>query len=115
MSLRLPWRRDGRSPRLRPERYRKVHMKRFFKYLLIGLASLAVLFFGASAAAFFLLDVDGLVNRQVQELTPKIEQKLGRKVSVGKVETAFFPTLSAKVSDIKVAGAPGENDLVDLG
>lgn len=93
-------------------------MKRTLQLLAIGLASLAVLFVGASALAYWLLDVDALVQQAIDEQKPGIEKQLGRKVEIGSVHTRFFPTLGATLGGIAVApaeGAPeGESPLLSI-
>lgn len=94
-------------------------MKRFLKYAAIAAASLAILFVGASALAYWLLDVDGLVRAQIAKAQPEIEKQLGRKVELGSVHTRFFPSLGAELEGItvaKAADAPAdEGPLLQIG
>lgn len=99
-------------------------MKRTLKFLAIGSVSLALLFVAASALAFWLVDVDALVQEQIAAHKPEIEHQLGRKVEIGQVHSRFFPTLGARIDGIAIAAAPNaaadgalarENPLLQVG
>ncbi|WP_373048506.1 AsmA family protein [Vulgatibacter sp.] len=85
-------------------------MKRLITWTLAAAAALAVLFVGASALAFWLLDVDALVRAQVAKYEPEVEKQLGRDVELGAISTRFFPTLGARIDGITIAAAPGATD-----
>jgi len=80
-------------------------MKRTLKILGIIAASLAGLVVLASAAVYFFVDLDTLVNEEISRLQPELEEQLGRKIELGKVRTRFFPTLGARIGGVSVAGA----------
>lgn len=86
-------------------------MKRALRILGIGLLSLIVLVVGGSAAVYYLVGFDRLVDEAIAQALPSVEEALGRKVRVGAVKTGFFPTLSVEVPQIAVSGAEGEPDL----
>jgi len=86
-------------------------MKRVLRIAAVALAALALLFVGASAAVYALVDLDALVASQVERLKPAVEKELGRDVEIGAIHTRFFPTLGAKVEGLVVAGASGEEPL----
>ena len=72
-------------------------MKKAVRIVVISAAALALLFVGASAAIYALVDLDALVAGQVERLKPAAEKELGRKVEVGAIHTRFFPSLGARI------------------
>ena len=78
-------------------------MKKALK-ILLGLAAILV----AGVVAFFaFFDFDGLINEQKDKYLPEVEKALGRKVTVGRVETTFLPVLGAEVKDVAIQGRQG--------
>ncbi|HWV36901.1 MAG TPA: AsmA family protein [Vulgatibacter sp.] len=90
-------------------------MKRVLRTVAISLAALALLFVGASAAVYALVDLDALVADQVERLKPALEEELGREIEVGAIHTRFFPTLGARIEGLEVAGVDGGEPLARVG
>ncbi|HRI55313.1 MAG TPA: DUF748 domain-containing protein, partial [Pseudomonadota bacterium] len=71
--------------------------------------------FGTVFAAFlvvgFAVDLGGLVHDQVTAQLPKIEEKIGRKVRVGRTKLKLLPKVTLQVSDIAVEAAPGQTGI----
>ena len=84
------------------------------RLLRIGLYSVLGLF-GAAFAAFlivgFAVDLGGLVRDQVTAQLPKVEEKIGRKVRVGRTKLKLLPKLTLQVSDIAIEAAPGQTGI----
>lgn len=81
-------------------------MRRVLKYLGIGLGVLVLLAVAAVVLAALFVDLDKVVNEQIAKAKPKVEEKLGRKVAVGKVATRIFPVLGGSVADLAIAQDP---------
>ncbi|AKU90521.1 AsmA family protein [Vulgatibacter incomptus] len=80
-------------------------MKKFVRIAGIGVAAFAALFVGASAAVYFLVDLDALVSAQIEKARPALEEALGRKVEVGAAHVRFFPRLGGKIEGVTIAAA----------
>lgn len=89
-------------------------MHRHLRWVAGTIVALALLFVGASALAFHLVDVDSLVREQVALHQPAIEGALGRKVAFGAIRTRFFPTLGATIEDVRIEAAEGAADAEPL-
>src|SRR5262249_11568906 len=84
-------------------------MKRWQKVLLVAVAALVVLLVVVS----FVLD--GILTSKAREQAQKLSQEWGRPVEVGSVSTTFLTGLGARVADVKIGAAQGEDvPLVDL-
>lgn len=93
-------------------------MKRFLKMATTAVLVTAFVFSVVSFAAWWLLDLDAWMTKQLAAWAPRIEAEVGRKVTTGRVSTTFLPTLSARVSDIELgpdAQVEGDLPLVRLG
>jgi len=75
-------------------------MRKVFK----GLLALAAIAFAGAVAFVAFFDFDGAINAQKDKYLPEVEKVLGRKVTVGPVQTTFLPVLGAEVKDIVVQG-----------
>ena len=70
----------------------------------------------AVGALFVFVDLDEIVNEQKDLALPQVEEALGRKVSIGKIETSILPVLGVQVSKVEVAGAKtGDDPLLSIG
>jgi hypothetical protein len=79
-------------------------MKKVLLVLVGLLGSLSLLFVGG----LFLIPFDDIINEEKSEFTQDLEKRLGRKVTIGKVETRVFPSLEAKLTGLQVAGESAE-------
>lgn len=76
---------------------------------LLGIVVLAVIAF----LIFF--DIDEVINAQKTRYLPRVEQALGRTVTVGEIDSTVLPVLGAKVKDITVMGRmPGDDPLLHV-
>lgn len=84
-------------------------MKRWQKIL--GIA--AVIVVAVLVVLSFVLD--GILTSKAREEAQKLSQEWGRPVQIGGVSTKFLTGLGARVSDVQIGAAPGEDvPLVDL-
>ena len=81
-------------------------MSRVLKRIVVGLLGLVVLIVVAAAVALNVIGLDKLVNEQIATQKPAIEQKLGRKVSLGTVTTHLFPLLGGQIASVSIAQNP---------
>src|SRR6266446_1318482 len=59
--------------------------------------------------------LDGILTSKAREEAQKLSQEWGRPVQIGGVSTKFLTGLGARVSDVQIGAAPGEEvPLVDL-
>src|SRR5712664_367965 len=59
--------------------------------------------------------LDGILTSKAREEAQKLSQEWGRPVQIGGVSTKFLTGLGARVSDVQIGAAPGEDvPLVDL-
>ncbi len=67
--------------------------------LLLGVA------LAAGAVTFLLLfDPDDVIDAERDRWIPALRHRLGRDVSVGAIDTAFWPDLGAEVRDVVIHG-----------
>ncbi len=59
----------------------------------------------------FAVDLGGTVHDQVAAQLPKVEQKIGRKVRVGRTKLKLLPKLTLQVNDIAIEAAPGQTGI----
>lgn len=83
-------------------------MKRTLKVLAVSLGVVVALVVVLFVAAVAFVDLDKLVNEQVAKVKPDLEQRLGRKLSIGKVTTRVFPTLGGRVEAVTIAADPSQ-------
>lgn len=81
-------------------------MKRVLKVLAMCLGVVVALVVVLFVAAVAFVDLDKLVNEQVAKVKPDLEQRLGRKLSIGQVTTRVFPTLGGRVEAVTIAADP---------
>lgn len=85
--------------------------RRLPRGLKIGLLSIAGLV-GAVVVALlivgFVVDLGGVVRKQLDAQLPQIREKLGRDVTVGRVSLRLLPTTRLLIANIAVAGQPGQ-------
>ena len=59
--------------------------------------------------------LDGILTSKAREEAQKLSQEWGRPVQIGSVSTKFLTGLGARVSDVQIGAAPGEDvPLLDL-
>ncbi len=85
-------------------------MKRAFKILAIITGVVIALVVVLFVAAVVFVDLDTMVNEQIAKAKPDLEQRLGRKVSLGKVTTRVFPTLGGRVEAVAIAADPSHTE-----
>ncbi len=94
-------------------------MKRALKVALWVAGGLVALVLLLVAAVALLVDLDAVVNEQVAKQKPVIEEQLGRKIEIGRIQTGIFPTLGGSVEAITVAADPAhpeqDRPLVSVG
>ena len=84
-------------------------MKRWQKIL--GIAAAIVI--AVLVVLSFVLD--GILTSKAREEAQKLSQEWGRPVQIGGVSTKFLTGLGARVSDVQIGAAAGEDlPLVDL-
>src|SRR2546430_4222847 len=84
-------------------------MKRWQQVVLIAVAALVALLVVAS----FVLD--GIITSKAKQRAEQLSQEWGRPVQVGGVSTTLLTGLGARVSDVSIGAARGEDlPLVDL-
>lgn len=70
---------------------------------------------GAFLVSFLIVglfvDLGGLVERQLREATPKIEEQLGRPVRFGRVKLKLLPSPRVEIRDVSVEAPPGQSGL----
>ncbi|MBI5544158.1 MAG: AsmA family protein [Deltaproteobacteria bacterium] len=81
-------------------------MKRLLKILGIAAAVVGLLLGAAVVVLWLFVDLDQVVNEQIAKAKPQIEQRLGRKVEVGKVTTRLFPVLGGRIEGLAIASDP---------
>lgn len=81
-------------------------MKKLLRILSITALVATFVFVALAGLAWWLVDLDALVNAQIAKHRPVIEEKLGRKIEVGRVSTTLLPTLSARIEGIAIAPDP---------
>src|SRR5688572_30782334 len=75
------------------------------KKVLIGLAAVVVLLVALAGAAFLLVDPKAFVEKKKDELARQTSEQLGRTLTIGPVSASVFPSLEARVQDVKLSGA----------
>lgn len=63
----------------------------------------------------FTVGANAVAARVRDRAVPLIEQRLGRDVSIGPVEARVFPSPRAVVTEVRVAGGPGEPAMLESG
>lgn len=85
--------------------------RRLPRGLKIGLLSIAGLL-GAMIVALlivgFVVDLGGVVRKQLDAQLPQIREKIGRDVTVGRVSLRLLPTTRLLIANVAVAGQPGQ-------
>ena len=81
----------------------------------LGIAAVAVIGLLAALLALLVFDTSGIANSVKDRALPGLSQKLGRPVTVGRVEAHVLPRPSAVLHDVRVAGAPGEPEFLTAG
>ena len=74
------------------------------KKVLIGLAAVVGLLVVLAGAAFLLVDPKAFVEKKKDELARQTSEQLGRTLTIGPVTATVFPTLEARVQDVKLSG-----------
>ncbi|HLL54943.1 MAG TPA: AsmA family protein, partial [Myxococcaceae bacterium] len=69
----------------------------------------------AVVAGILVLKTSAIAGYVVDRLVPVMEQRMGREVQVGTVTARLFPRPHAVVSELRIAGAPGEPELIHAG
>jgi hypothetical protein len=91
-------------------------MKRALKIVGIAVGAVVALLVLAGVAVALFVDLDKIVNEQLAKHRPEIEERLGRKVEVGKVATRLFPSLTVQLESVTVAGEKdGDPALMTVG
>jgi AsmA protein len=84
-------------------------MKRWQKIVGIAVAALVVVLIIVSFA------LDGIITSKAKAQAQQLSQEWGRPVQIGAVATKFLTGLGARVSDVQIGAAPGEDvPLLDL-
>ncbi len=60
------------------------------------------------------LDLDSILEAQRDRLVPVVERTLGRKVTVGRISTSLFPTVTGEVHGIEILGRDGSRPWVTI-
>lgn len=79
---------------------------RIVRRLLLGLVVVGVLFFGALAAAAYLVDIPGLIEKYRPQALAQAEMALNRDVELGAVSATWFPTLGLRLEDVRIGDDP---------
>ncbi len=83
-------------------------MRRVLKIFSISVGVLIILLVGGVLLASHLVDLNKVVTDLVAKQKPEIEKQLGRKVTIGKISTSLFPSLSARVETLAIAPDPNQ-------
>lgn len=71
---------------------------------------------GAFLVSFLIVglfvDLGGLVEAQLKDATPKIEEQLGRPVRFGRVKLKLLPSPRVEIRDVSVEAPPGQTGLL---
>ncbi len=77
------------------------------KKVLIGVGALLVVLVVAAVGILATVDLDGFINDNRTKLTEAASEQLGRRLTLGNVETSLFPRLSARLEAAALAGPSG--------
>jgi hypothetical protein len=85
------------------------------KKVLIGLAVVVVLLVSVAVVGFFAINPQKLVAAKKDDVLRLVSERIGREVTAGEVTAQVGTSLSARIVDVRVAGAAGAKPQLEVG